>query len=74
MNGLHVIRRTDQYWAGLGCDLVIEIALMRSLKTVGGFTQGSRMSDHQRALWTMSVPVSSMYSEAIQISTELRYQ
>ncbi|CAJ0961915.1 unnamed protein product [Ranitomeya imitator] len=24
MNGLHVVRRTDQYWAGLGGDLVIE--------------------------------------------------
>jgi len=66
MNGLHVIRRSDQYWAGLGCDLVIEQALMRSLKTAGGLTRGSGMSDHQRALWTMSVPVSSTYSEAMQ--------
>ena len=66
MNGLHVVRRTDQYWAGLGCDLVIEQALMRSLKTSGGLTRGSGMSEHQRALWTLSVPVSSSYSEAMQ--------
>ena len=69
MNGLHVIRCTDQYWAGLGCDLVIEQALMRFLKTAGGLTRGSRMSDHQRPLWTMSVPVFSTYSEAMLIFT-----
>ena len=66
MNGLHVIRCTDQYWAGMGCDLVIEQALMRSLKTAGGLTRGSGMSEHQRALWTMSVPITSFYSEAMQ--------
>ncbi|XP_073423248.1 uncharacterized protein [Dendrobates tinctorius] len=66
INGLHVVRRTDQYWAGLGCDLVIEQALMRSLKTAGGLTRGSGMSEHQRALWTLSVPVSSSYGDAMQ--------
>ena len=63
MNDLHVVRHTDQYWAGLGCDLVIEQALMRSLKTSGGLTRGSGMSEHQRALWTLSVPVFSSYSD-----------
>ena len=28
MNGFHVIRRTNQYWAGLGSDLVIEQTLI----------------------------------------------
>ncbi|CAB3998646.1 Hypothetical predicted protein [Paramuricea clavata] len=50
MNGLHVIRRSDQYWAGLGCNLVIEQALIRSLKIAGGLTRGSGMSEHQRVL------------------------
>ena len=36
MNEFHVIRRTSQYWAGLGSDLVIEQTLMRSLKSTGG--------------------------------------
>ena len=72
MNGLHVFRHTDQYWAGLGCGLVIKQALMRSLKTTGGLTRGSGMSNHQRALWTMSVPVSSTYSEAMQNFTGQR--
>ena len=39
-NGLHVIRRSDRYWAGLSSDLVIEQVLMRSMKTTGGLTRG----------------------------------
>ena len=38
MNGFYVTRRTNQYWAGLGSDLVIEQNLMRSLKSTGGLT------------------------------------
>ena len=39
-DGLHVIRRSDRYWAGLSSDLVIEQVLMRSMKTNGDLTQG----------------------------------
>ena len=39
-DGLHVIRRSDHYWAGLSSDLVIEQVLMRSMKTGGGLTRG----------------------------------
>ena len=53
MNGFHVIRRTNQYWAGLGSDLVIEQTFMRSLKSTGGLTHGSGMTEHQNACWTM---------------------
>ena len=52
MNGFHVIRRTNQYWAGLGSDMVIEQNLMRSLKSTGGLTHGSGMTEHQKACWT----------------------
>ena len=38
--GLHVVRRSDRYWAGLSSDLVIEQVLMRSLKTTAGLTRG----------------------------------
>ena len=54
-DGLHVIRRTNQYWAGLGSGLVIERTLMRSLKSTGGLTRGS-------GIWTMSAPISSEYN------------
>ena len=30
VNGLHVVKRSDHYWAGLSTDLVIEQVLMRS--------------------------------------------
>ena len=42
--GFHVIRCSDQFWAGLGCDLVIEQILMRPLKGTGGLTHGSGMT------------------------------
>lgn len=58
-SGFHVIRRSSQYWAGLGSDLVIEQTLMRSLKSKGGLTRGSGMSEHQRTVWAMSSTVSS---------------
>ena len=45
VNGFHVIRRSDRYWAGLSSDLVIEQVLIRSLKTTGGLTHGRGMSE-----------------------------
>ena len=38
--GFHVIRRSNQLWAGLSSDFFIETTLMRSLKTTGGMTHG----------------------------------
>ena len=73
MKGFHVIRRSDQYLAGIGCDLTIEQTLMRSLKSSGGHTRGSGMSEHQRALWTMSMPVTSAYNEAMPSFTNRIY-
>ncbi|KAJ8870621.1 hypothetical protein PR048_029644 [Dryococelus australis] len=39
-NSLFIIRRSDREWAGLTPELVIEQALVRSLKTTGGLTRG----------------------------------
>ena len=39
---------------------------MWSLKSTGGLTRGSGMSEHQRAVSTMSAPVSSAYNYAMQ--------
>ena len=72
-NGYHVIRRSNQFWAGLSSDLVIEQTLMRSLKTCGGLTRGSGMSEEQIALWTMSTPISAQYNAAMQEFTNLSY-
>ena len=57
----HVIHRSDRFWSGLGADLVIEQVLMRSLKSTGGLTRGSGITEAQRALWTMSMPACAQY-------------
>ena len=37
-SGGFVVRRSERHWAGIGCDLTIEQALMRSLKPRGGLS------------------------------------
>ena len=73
LNGRHVVRRSNKFWAGLSSDLVIEQTLMRSLKTSGGLTHGSGMNEEQRSLWTMSMPVTAMYNMAMQDFNNLTY-
>ena len=72
-NGLHVIRRSNRYWAGLSSDLVIEQTLMRSLKTSGGLIRGSGMTEEQRSLWTMSTPITAEYNGAMQELNSLSF-
>ena len=52
--GFHVIRRTEKFWVGLGTDFV--------LKSTGGLTRGSGMTEEKRSLWTISSPVCSEYN------------
>ena len=65
MNGLYIARRSDRQWASLSCDLVIESCLMRNLKTSGGLTHGSGMSEAQRSLLTLSIPVCAQMHNAM---------
>jgi 5'-3' exonuclease len=71
--GCHVVRRSNQFWAGLSSDLVIEQTLMRSLKSTGGLTRGSGMTEDQRSLWTLSTPITSEYNNAMQEFSNLSY-
>ncbi|CAG2204334.1 unnamed protein product [Mytilus edulis] len=71
--GYHVIRRTDQYWAGISSDLAIEQALMRSIKTTGGLTRGRGMSDSQRALWILSMPDCAEVNNAMMSFTGTKF-
>lgn len=41
---------------------------MRSLKTTGGLTHGSVMSEEQRALWTMSAECNTAMQEFTKLS------
>ena len=66
MSGLHVVRRSDRYWAGLSTDLVIEQVLMRSLKTNGGLTRGRGMTDQQRLTWLLAMPTCAETNRAMQ--------
>ena len=66
--GYHVIRRSDRYWVGLSADKVIEQVLMRSLKTTGGLTRGSGMTESQCLVWLFSTPAC-----ASQELTEVSY-
>ena len=65
-NGYFVVRRSSTYWAGLSAGLVIEQELMRSLKTTGGLTRGNSVTECQRAMWLLSMPICSLYSSKMQ--------
>ena len=73
MEGYHVLRRSERYWAGLSCDLVIEQALMRSVKTSGGLTRGRGMTEVQRSQWLLSMPSCAAVNEAMQNLTDVGY-
>ena len=59
MDGFHVVRRSDRKWAGLSTDLGIEQVLVRSMKTSGGLASGRGMTEQQRLIWLLSMPVSA---------------
>ena len=66
MEGKHPIRRIDRIWAGLSTDLVIEQELMRSIKTNGGLTRGTGMSENQRDIWVLSRPIRGQVTHSMQ--------
>jgi len=73
INGFHVIRRSDRYWAGLATDLTIEQTLMRTLKSTGGMTRGKGMTEVQRAQWLLSMPVCAAVNSSMQALTNTEY-
>ena len=72
-NGLHVIRRSDRYWAGLSTDLVIEQVLMRSMKTSGGLTRVRGMTEQQRIIWSLAMPACAEINRAMQELTGVMF-
>ena len=66
LSGLHVTRRSDQFWAGLSIDLVIEQVLMGSLKTSGGLTRGRGLTEQQRLIWLLSMPACAETNHIMQ--------
>ena len=74
MEGYHVVRRSDRFWAGLSTDLIIEQVLMRSIKTHGGLTRGKGMTEKRRLVWVLSMPVCSSINETMQKFSGVSYE
>ena len=72
-DGFHAIRRSDRQWAGLSSDLIIEQVMMRSVNSSGGLTRGRGMTEHQRLVWLLSMPVCAEINQAMQELTEVNY-
>ena len=64
IDGFHVVTRSDRKWAGMPTDLVIEQVLMTSMKTSGGLTRGRGMTEQQRLIWLLSMPVCAEINRA----------
>ena len=71
--GLHIVRRSDRFWAGLSPDLVIEQVLVRSMKTSGGLTRGRGMTETQCLVWLVAHPVCAEVNNAMQQLTGVQY-
>ena len=74
MEGYHVVRRSDRFWAGLSTDLIIEQVLMRSINTHGGLTRGKGMTENQRLVWILYMPVCASINEAMQTFSGVSYE
>ena len=72
-SGLHSIRRSDAYWAGLSSDLIIEQILMRSIKTSGGMTHGRGIKEIQRLTWLLAMPARSEISQGMEEFTQTKF-
>ena len=65
VEGYHTVRRSEILWAGLWTDIVIEQVLMRSLKSHGGRTRGSGMTESVRQQWVYSMHACAAIHDAM---------
>ena len=69
-NGYHSVRRSDRYWAGLWLDLIIEQAMMRSIKSRGGLTRGRSFTKSTRHQWVHTAHQCAVIHEAMTSVTK----
>ena len=74
MEGYHVVRRSDRFWAGLSPDIIIEQVLMRSRQTHGGQTRGTGTTENQRLVWVLSMPVCARINETMKKFSGVSYE
>ena len=72
--GVHVVRRSHQFWVGLSAYLVIKQALTRSLKTSDGPTRQRSMPEPQGIVWYLPRPYCTNVNNAMQQLTSVTYQ
>ena len=73
-HGVHVVRRSNQFWAGLSAYLVIEQVQTRSLKTSDGLTRGRRTTEPQRLAWYLPRPACAKVDNVMQQLTSVTHQ
>ena len=72
--GYHTVRRKDRHWGGLWTDLVIEQAMMRSIKSRGGLTRGRGMSETARLSWIHSMHACADVHKSMTELTNLQHK
>ena len=73
IDGFLVVGGSDRKWAGLSTDLVIEPVLMKSVTTSAGLTRGRGMTEQQRLIWLLSMPVCAEVNRAMLDLTDVSY-
>jgi hypothetical protein len=73
VNGGHVARRSNKFWAGLSTDLTIEQSMMKALKGRGGLTRGRGVTESVRTTWVSTVHKSAAIHSALAELTDLQY-
>ncbi|KAL9958372.1 hypothetical protein ACROYT_G035378 [Oculina patagonica] len=61
LNGLHVVRRTDEFWDGLSTNLITEETLMRSIKSTGGLSRERGIVELQRLVCNIGLGIKSFH-------------
>jgi hypothetical protein len=73
MKGMHTVRRSDRFWAGLSTDLVIEQTLMKSIKGRGGLSHGRGFDENVAKLWLKSrgecAKINSVMNDLVGLSS-----
>ena len=67
--GLFTVRRSNRFWAGLWPDLVIEQVMMRSIKSRGGLTWGSGLTENVCTTWIYSMYATAKYHQTLSTIT-----
>ena len=73
-HGLHVVRRTSRFWAGLWTDLTIEQVMMRSVKSRGGLTRGRGVTETVLLQWIYSMHKCAAVHDAMTSLTDAKHK